>query len=117
MSTIITIKRGATLQETVSFSTAGAPTLLTGLTLVATVRDAEGNLVATLTPAPTSTAGQALIYVQDTTAWPEGLLRMDIEATQPGGPQVISDTFGIDVLHAETYSLPAAVPYDPVAQP
>jgi hypothetical protein len=44
-------------------------------------------------------------------------LRMDIEVTQPGGPQIISDTFGIEVLHAETYTLPPAAPYDPVNQP
>lgn len=117
MSSIITIKRGATLSETISFATAGQPTVLTGLTLSAMVRDAEDNLVATLTPAPTATVGQALIYVQDTTAWPEGLLRLDVEAVAPNGDKTISDTFGIMVEHAETFTLPAAPPYDPVNQP
>jgi hypothetical protein len=111
----INIKRGATLSETLSFTTAGAPTVLTGMTMQAIVRTAEGALVATLTPVPTSTAGQATIYVQDTSAWPEGLLAVDVMIAAPGGAQTLSQTFSIEVEHAETYTLPPQVSYDPVA--
>ena len=84
------------------------------MTLTAQVRDAEGNLVATLTPAPTATAGQATIYVQDTSPWPEGLLRLDVLVQPAAGPQVVSETIGIRVGRAITQLLPEQPDYDPV---
>lgn len=111
----IRIKRGATLSLTLACANAdGSAYPLSGVTLLAHVRDAEGVLVATLTPAATSTAGQAQIYVQDTSAWPEGLLRMDVLVQPTGGPQSLSQTIGIYVDHAITQLLPAQAPYDPV---
>ena len=124
----IRIKRGATLAIFVN-----APTPLAGLTMLATVRDAEFNEVASIVPILTSSsafaalaaldpnlaasAGQALIYVADTTAWPEGLLRIDISCTIPGGPTSISDTFGIEVQRCVTQQTPEQADYDPVTSP
>ena len=68
---MIRIKRGATLSLTVAFASQGEAFPLTGVTLNAQLRDAEFNLVATLEVKPAATAGQATIYVQDTSAWPE----------------------------------------------
>jgi hypothetical protein len=113
---IVTIKRGASLSLTSSFTNGdGSAYALTGVTLNAQIRDAEENLVATVTPAATATAGQALVFVQDTSAWPIGLLRMDIFVQAPGGAQTISDTFGIEVLRSETQTLPEQPAYNPVS--
>ncbi len=111
----IRIKRGASLSLNIGFANAdGTPTALSGLTLTAMVRDAEETLVATLTPAPTGTPGQATIYVRDTSAWPQGLLRMDVMAVIPGGAQSISETVGIYVDDAITQTLPPPAPFDAV---
>lgn len=111
---MIRIKRGATLSLTVAFASQGEAFPLTGVTLNAQLRDAEFNLVATLEVKPAATAGQATIYVQDTSAWPEGLLRLDVFAQAPGGPQTISETFGIFIERAVTQTMPEQAPYNPV---
>jgi hypothetical protein len=108
------IKRGATLAFAVNFTLQGAPCAISSLNLSAQVRDAEFNLVATLAIEPTSTLGQAQVMVQDTSAWPEGLLRLDVLAQVPGGVQALSETFGIFVERAVTQLLPEQAPYDPV---
>lgn len=111
----IRIKRGASLSLTLGFGNEdGSPFALSGVTLTAQVRDAEFNLVATLTPEPIATAGQASIFVQDTSAWPEGLLRMDVRVLPASGPQTLSETFGIFVERAVTQTTPEQAPYDPV---
>ena len=115
MSDIVTIKRGASLVLPLNFANAdGSAYALAGVALEAQLRDAEENLVATLTPAQTATVGQAQIFVQDTSAWPVGLLRLDVLVQPAGGPQSISDTIGIEVLRSETQLLPEPAPYDPV---
>jgi hypothetical protein len=107
-----------------------APTPLAGLTLLAQIRDAEFNLVATVKPILTSSSAfaalaalnpqlvaggaQALIYVPNTTAWPEGLLRMDVLAQIPGGPQSLSQTVGIEVRRSVTELSPEQADYNPV---
>jgi hypothetical protein len=112
----VRIKRGATLSLTLAFSNAdGSAYGLSGVTLLAHVRDAEENLVATVTPLATMTPGLASLYVQDTSAWPEGLLRMDVLVQPAGGPQSLSQTVGIYVDHAITQLLPGPAPFDPVA--
>jgi hypothetical protein len=124
----ISIKRGGTLALYVN-----SPTPLAGLTMLAQVRDAEGNEVAAIVPILTSSSaftalaainpalnasgGQALIYVQDTSAWPEGLLRMDLLSQIPGGAQSISETFGIQVTHSITQLTAPPADYDPVTAP
>ena len=115
MSDIVSIKRGESLSLNVDFANAdGSAYPLAGVALTAMVRDAEENLVATLTPTATTTPGQALIFVQDTSAWPLGLLRLDVLVQPAGGPQVISDTIGVMVQRSITQLLPEQPPYDPV---
>jgi hypothetical protein len=112
---MVRIKRGESLSLTLSFSNAdGSAFSLTNVGLLAHVRDAEFNLVATITPAATATAGQASVFVQDTSAWPEGLLRMDVLVQPSGGPQTVSDTFGIFVGRAVTQLQPEQADFDPV---
>jgi hypothetical protein len=112
---IINLKRGASLLLNLNFTNPdGTPTVLTGFTLEAQLRDAEERLVATLTPVATATPGLATIDVVDTSPWPEGLLRIDACAINAGIAQVFSPTYGIQLLHAETELLPPLAPYNPV---
>lgn len=103
MATQIDIKQGAPLLLALQFSNDdGSPANLTGYTVTSQVRDAMGNLVATLpmTVAAPST-GQYSITVPNTTAWPIAVLRCDIKATS-GGQSTYSDTFTIRVGQAVT---------------
>ncbi|OYV24527.1 MAG: hypothetical protein B7W99_01890 [Rhodospirillales bacterium 20-58-10] len=114
MAASFAIKRGASLALIAAFTNPdGSITNLTGVTMSASVRDAEFNLVATLTPVATSTPGQASITVADTSSWPEGWLRIDMLATGAGW-QVLSPTYGIFVGRPMSELLPAQPDYNPV---
>jgi hypothetical protein len=114
MAASFTIKRGASLALMAAFTNPdGSIPSLTGVAMTATVRDAEFNLVATLTPVATTTPGQASITVADTSAWPEGWLRIDMLATGSGW-QVLSPTYALFVVRAVSELLPAAPDYNPV---
>jgi hypothetical protein len=98
----IRIKQGASLLLQLTFqSDAGAAIDLTNVSLASQVRDAEGNLIATLPIVPTSTDGVATVTVANTSLWPLGTLRGDIKATI-GAVVALSETFSIRVDQAVT---------------
>lgn len=109
------VKRGAALQITLTATKAdGTAFDLTTVSIKGTVRDSRDVLVAQLTAdLITGTPGAATITVADTTAWPIGLLKADLWISD-GALPAITRTFGINVLPAVTYTLPAEAPYDPV---
>lgn len=115
LMSVIRIKRGASLSLTVTFATAsGSPVSPTGWTLTAQIRDAERTFVEDLPIVQTAVAGQAQIVVQDTSGWPEGLLRFDVLAVAADGTRSISETAGVYVDKAVTETLAGPAPYDPV---
>lgn len=108
------IKRGETLNLIAAFTNPdGSIPSLAGVSMTATVRDAQFNQVAVLTPVATATAGQASISVLDTSSWPEGWLRIDVLAVGSGW-QVLSPTYALFVGRAVTQLLPAQADYNPV---
>lgn len=80
----------------------GNPVDLTNLALASQVRDAVGNLVATLGITKTIVPGVATITQLATSFWPIGTLRADIKAVTTGGVIVHSETFGIRVGRSVT---------------
>lgn len=108
------IKRGQALQLTLAFANADESAFdLTTVTIWGEVRDPRDVLVAQLVLVPTGVPGMATITVADTTAWPQGLLKADL-MIMDGGLPTPTDTFGIMVAGAVTYTLPPQAPYDPV---
>lgn len=111
----VRIKRGMPLSLNITFANAdGTAFDLTGLTLGGTVRDARDNFVASLAPAASTVTGAASVMVQDTAAWPEGMLRADIVVTAADGSDAISEPFAIRVEKPVTQLSPEPAPYDPV---
>ena len=79
-----TVLWGDTFVLTADFSDAqGAPQDLSAATIACQLRDAQSNLVAalTVTPDPTVVGRLVLTFPGDTSAWPTGTLRSDIEIT------------------------------------
>jgi hypothetical protein len=117
------IKRGQSLALTIAVTNQdGTPTVLTaaGIVMSASFRDAQFNLLATVAPvASTSVAGQASIFIADTSAWPQGLVRMDMLVSGligPGGVQAnaISPTYGIEVGRPVSEISPEQPQFNPV---
>lgn len=102
MVNLFTLKRGASLDLTVAFEDDdGQPLDLTGATLTAQIRDAADALVATLAPAITVGADAATIAVADTSAWPLGMLRLDVRVVLAGQTS-FSDTISLNITRAVT---------------
>jgi len=103
MAREVQIRRGDTLllQLTV-LADDGVPIDLTNLTLASQVRDAQDNLVATLSVVASTVTGVATITQRGTALWPVGTLRADIKAITTGGVIVHSETFGIRVQRSVT---------------
>jgi hypothetical protein len=98
----IEIKQGAALRMQWTFTNNdGSPADLTSVTLSSQVRTVTNDLVTALPIVRTAAQGVATVEVDDTTAWPIGLLRCDIKAVIAGVP-VLSDTFGIHVQRSVT---------------
>jgi hypothetical protein len=88
------VKQGATLQLLMALTNDdGTAFDLTSVAATAQVRDLSNNLIATLTVAPTGTAGQ-LSVTQATDAWVPGRYLSDFKFVQ-----------GSIVLKSQTYSL------------
>lgn len=98
----ISIKQGAALLLSLTtFDDQGVAFPLTGVTYRAQVRDAQGNLVATLPLSAGPASNQISIAEPSTLGWPVGLLHCDMLLTV-AGQNVISDTFSIRVSQAAT---------------
>ena len=112
--TQISIKRGQALQLTLAFANAdGTAFDLTSVVIWGEVRDPRGVLVWQLTLEPTGTPGMATITVADTSKSPVGLLAADLLIWNAGLPTP-TESFGILVRQAVTYTRPAGALYDPV---
>lgn len=100
------IKQGATL------SLGGYVNLPTGLWSIASdVRDGNGVLIQALTATitdPVIPSDQFSVLLtatpEQTAIWPLGTLYCDVRFTQDSGLELISPTFNIVVLEAQTYA-------------
>lgn len=99
----IRIKQGEALllQFTFVHEDGVTPVDLTNVALSSQVRDATGDLVATLAVTKTLQTGVATVTQADTSLWPLGMLRSDVKAIS-AGLSVLSDTFSIRVERAVT---------------
>lgn len=91
------IKQGNTFAAAVTFLTSnGAPVSVTGCTFESQVRDALGNLVATLRcTVPAGVAGTVNLWGGATSDWPTGRLFCDVTAVWPDGVIRSTETFGV----------------------
>ncbi|SFM92834.1 hypothetical protein [Nitrosomonas communis] len=79
----------------------GSPVNLTGHTIVAKIRDAAGNVIATPSVSVTSAAaGEYTMTVADTSAWPVTTLYSDVTYTDPQSAVASTETFQIIVQEA-----------------
>lgn len=95
------IKRGDTLIVDVRRESAGQPVDLTGYTIRAQVRTAQGALLATLTPTITDAPGgrvQLRAAAATTATWEPGSYRYDVEFTSPAGDVLSSETLPLSVV-------------------
>lgn len=101
--TTLSIKTGATFRLLYAITQDDGTTAvdLTGTTLASQVRDPYGTLIADLPITNTGTTGVVSI-TQATTAWPTGLLSLDLKLTDGTGTVLISDTASILVSPAVT---------------
>lgn len=98
----LSIKQGAALLLSLAaYDDQGVAFPLTGVTYRAQVRDAQGNLVATLPMEAGPGSNQVTVTEPSTASWPIGLLHCDVLFTI-AGQNVISDTFSIRVSQAAT---------------
>ena len=99
----ICIKRGASLNLLLQFTSNGAAVDVTNMVLSSDVRDPQGDLVATLSLVKLPTLGFVTVTVLDTSLWPTGRLRCDLTAAYQGQTQY-SQTFAIQVARSVTHS-------------
>lgn len=101
-SRVSDFKRGDTFQLTCTYKVAGVATSVTGFTIRSQLRNAFGNLVATLTATPANqTASPGVFYLvpsnADTSGWDTGDLSCDVEITS-GGVTRSTVTFVVPVV-------------------
>ncbi|WP_430229929.1 hypothetical protein [Nitrosomonas communis] len=96
------IKKGDTYSvAAIAKDGSGSPVNLTGYTIVAKIRDAAGNVIATPTVSVTSAAaGEYTMTVNDTSGWPVTTLFSDVTYTAPGPVVESTETFQIIVQEA-----------------
>ena len=98
----ICIKVGTSLLLTMTFNNDdGTGTDLTAVALTCQLRDSADNLVAILPVVKTPVLNVATITVGNTSLWPVGLLRADLQVVSAGLTEM-SETFGIRVNRAVT---------------
>ncbi len=114
MTEFIHIKRGETLTVPLTITADGSGLALTGDTVICEVRDGEHVLVASPSVTAGGTVGDYTVTVLDTSAFPEGLLRMDVLIIEANGERTIGQTIGIEVERAMAETMPEQAPYDPV---
>jgi hypothetical protein len=115
VTAFIHVKRGETLIVPLTITTTGGSGLATtGDTVICEIRDAEHVLVASPSLIAGGTVGDYTATVLDTSAFPEGLLRMDLLIIEADGERTIGQTIGIEVERAMSETMPEQAPYDPV---
>lgn len=105
---VVVHKRGDTFDKVCTYKRAGVAFDLTGTAIVATIKDANGDvvdsLVATLLTQSGATLGQfSLVRAYASTAtWPVGTHRFDIQYTFGDGKRITTRTLALRVV--EDYS-------------
>lgn len=90
----------ATLKETAT----GPAIDLSGWQIAAMIRDADLNLIDSITVTVTDAAqGEYTLSVDDTTAWPITKARLDIQYTDDAGVIRSTDTIGLKIVQDITY--------------
>ena len=98
MSSLAPIKRGDTFLLNCVYKVDGVPVSLAGATIRAQIRQSNGTLISSLTPALLSPASQfTLTPATATTSWPVDILFCDIEITVDSFIRT-SETFQVPVL-------------------
>lgn len=98
-------KRGDTFRYQVKHTVAGVVEPTTGWTIACQIRDSAGSLVATPTVVERDdAAGLFELLVANTTAWPIGTLRLDVQYTLPDGDIVSTPTVYVPVVEDITRS-------------
>lgn len=107
-------KRGDTFRLTgqVSERPGGVlPIDITDWTIRSQMRTADGDLLGDMVVTVTdAAAGRFNLRCDDTTAWPPGLARMDIEYTDGGGVILSTDTLNFQIIPDQTLPAPDEPP-------
>lgn len=95
-------KRGDTfVLDVIAKDGSGSPVNLTGYTIVPSIKDNAGNVIATPTVAVTSNPlGTYTLTVSNTSGWPIVVLYGDVTYTDPGAVVASTETFLIIVQEA-----------------
>lgn len=95
----LAIKQGDTFAIALTFQDAnGTPVSLTGCQFESQIRDALGNMVATLRcTLPAGVPGTVNLWGGSAAAWPLGRLFCDVSVVWPDGVIRSTETFGIIV--------------------
>ena len=102
-TSLLTLKRGATFALTFQLANSdGTPFDPTTAQMACQLRDTQDNLVAVEPVQATGQPGQAYVLQADTTTWPLGVLRCDVEIVV-GGLTTYTETFFITIQPAVTH--------------
>ena len=103
MADVLTIKSGASIEWTLTFrSPDGTPFDLSTCTVTSQARDASAGFCTDLPIMLLGTIGTATVVVLDTSAFPIGMLQVDIKIVTSASVVLFSDTFGVRVMRSVT---------------